>query len=221
MPILGSGNGAENWLTARTFAPLFRDGGLRHGFAERLLGEPLPGSADASLELFWRGMRDYIKERPEAGDPDDIAQCYARLFPDLRKQVGEFGRFRSLREHAYAAAEKDGLARNVKGVEIDIVLETPDHLFIGEAKIDEEFDAVGADVLVHQLVRQYVTATILLDLMRRKKKIEGHKKIVPFIVGGDKDRLHRKEQVRFLIAQHWMRRENVLDWGDVRGLASG
>ena len=66
-----------------------------------------------------------------------------------------------------------------------------------------------------------MTAAILLDLMRRKKKIDGRKEIVPFVVGGDKDRLHRKEQVRFLIAQGWMRRENVLEWGDVRGLASG
>lgn len=221
MPILGSENHTENWMTARTFAPLLRDDGLRRRFAGQLLDEPLPGSADVSIELFWRGMRDYVHQCPEAGDPDDLAQRYARLFPDLREQVGKFGRFRRLREHAYAASDKAGLARNVKGAEIDIVLETPGCLLIGEAKNEDEFDTNGKDVLVHQLVRQYVTAAILLDLMRHKKKIEGEKRIVPFVVGGDKDRLHRKEQVRFMIAQEWMRAENVLDWGDVRGVAGG
>ena len=221
MPILGSENLTENWMTARTFAPLFRDDGLRRRFAERLLDEPLPDGANVSIELFWRGMRDYVHQCPEAGDPDDLAQRYDRLFPCLRAQVRKSSRFRPLQDHNYATSDKAGLARNVKGAEIDIVLETPGCLFIGEAKNEDKFDTSGKDMLVHQLVRQYVTAAILLDIMRHKKKIEGEKRIVPFVVGGDKDRLHRKEQVRFMIAQGWMRRGNVLDWGDARGLAGG
>lgn len=220
MPILGIENLTENWMTARTFAPLFRDGGLRRRFAGRLLDEPLVGGADVSIELFWRGMRDYVHQCPEAEDPDDLAQRYDRLFPDLCAQVGKSSGFHRLKAHNYTTADKAGLARNVKGAEIDIVLETPGCL-IGEAKNEDKFDTVGDDVLVHQLVRQYVTATILLDIIRHKKKIEGEKRIVPFVVGGDKDRLHRKEQVRFMIAQGWMRRGNVLDWGDVRGLVGG
>ena len=209
MPILGSENLTENWMTARTFAPLFRDDGLRRRFAERLLDEPLPGGADVSIELFWRGMRDYVHQCPEAGDPDDLAQRYDRLFPCLRAQVGKSGRFRPLQDHNYATSDKDGLARNVKGAEIDIVIEAPNHLLIGEAKYRSRFSPRRKDVLVHQLIRQYVTARILLDLKGCEKQI------VPFVVGEDRKQLCRIGQVRFMIDHYGMRCENVLEWKDI------
>ena len=42
------------------------------------------------------------------------------------------------------------------GTEVDVVLETPKHLFIGEVKHESTFEADGKLVLVHQLMRQYV-----------------------------------------------------------------
>ena len=93
------------------------------------------------------------------------------------------------------------------------MLESQRHLFIGEAKHESDFGADGRNVLVHQLVRQYVTAAILLDLKGSKKQI------VPFVVGEDKDQLRRIKQVQFMTERLGMRRDNVLCWDDVRGLA--
>ena len=60
---------------------------------------------------------------------------------------------------------KKKLFDNILNTEIDIVLETPTHLFIGEAKHEMGFGADANLVLVHQLIRQYVVATILLKLL--------------------------------------------------------
>ena len=59
MTILGITNRTENWKTAQYFAPLFGANSVR--LARLLLGSGTtlePG--DVSLELFWRGVRDYI-----------------------------------------------------------------------------------------------------------------------------------------------------------------
>ena len=213
MGILKIRNRTENWKTAHDFAPLFRDAEGRRRLAERLLGKPV--RSEVSLELFWFGMRDYVHECPEAGDPDGLAERYGRLFPDLRKQAEGFGQFNKLSERHYAVADKAKLASNLLHTEIDIVLESQRHLFIGEAKDESNFGADGRNVLVHQLVRQYVMAAILLDLKGSKKQI------VPFVVGEDKDQLRRIKQVEFMVAQEWMSRDNVLGWDDVRGLAGG
>ena len=214
MPILGIENRTENWRTAQVFAPLFGDAALRRRFAERLdasIGD------DVSLELFWFGMRDYGKqqgwEKKDYIEP--CAGAYERHFSKLRAQVEEFGRFNELAKCHYAVSNKTKLASNLIRTEIDIVLESRSCLFIGEAKSETGFGTDGRNMLVHQLVRQYVMAKVLLDLKGCEKQI------VPFVVGEDKDQLCRIGQVRFMIAQEWMRRENVLDWGDVRGVVGG
>ena len=211
MGILKIENRTENWKTAYVFAPLFRDAGGRNRLAERLLGKPV--ESKVSLELFWFGMRDYVHEYPEAGDTDGLSERYDRLFPGLREQAARFGQFNRLAGRHYAVADKEKLASNILHTEIDIVLESQRHLFVGEAKHEADFGADGRNVLVHQLVRQYVTAAILLDLKGSRKRI------VPFVVGEDRDRLRRIGQVEFMIAQEWMSRGNVLGWDDVRGLA--
>ena len=102
------------------------------------------------------------------------------------------------------------LTNNLLGTEIDVVLETPKHLFIGEVKHESTFGADGKLVLVHQLVRQYVTATILLQIAGENKEV------IPFVVGDSTDYLKKTSQVRFMISQGWLSQANVLDWGDVK-----
>ena len=66
----------------------------------------------------------------------------------------------------YDVSTKDRMANlgnNLVNTEIDIVLQSPNHLFIGEAKHEMTFGANGRLVLVHQLIRQYVMAKILMD----------------------------------------------------------
>lgn len=210
MPILGIENRTENWRTAQVFAPLFEDAALRRRFAERL-GASIDDGDDVSLELFWFGMRDYGKqqgwEKKDYIEP--CAGAYKRHFSKLRAQVEEFGRFNELAKRHYAVSEKAKLASNLAHTEIDIVLESQSHLFIGEAKSETGFSADGRNMLVHQLIRQYVMAKVLLDLKGCEKQI------VPFVVGEDKDQLCRIGQVQFMIAQKWMRCENVLEWKDI------
>ena len=79
------------------------------------------------------------------------------------------------------------------------------HLFIGEVKHESTFGADGKLVLVHQLVRQHVTATILLQIAGE------HKEVIPFVVGDSTNYLKKTSQVRFMIDQHWLKESNVLD----------
>ena len=101
------------------------------------------------------------------------------------------------------------LTNNVLGAEIDVVLETPDDLFIGEVKHEYAFGADGKLVLVHQLIRQFATATILLRLAGKDKEV------VPFVVGDSADYLKKTSQVRFMIFQGWLKEANVLNWEDI------
>ena len=79
---------------------------------------------------------------------------------------------------------------NLLNTEIDIVLESPNHLFIGEAKSEMGFSPRSNRVLVHQLVRQYVTARILLAYVNLNCK----KSVIPFIVWDKDDEESREVQ---------------------------
>ena len=105
------------------------------------------------------------------------------------------------------------LRNNLVNTEIDIVLESPNSLFIGEAKHEMSFGADGTLVLVHQLIRQYVVARILVD------RLECDKEVVPFVVGDDTKQLRKSRQVGFMIRQGWMKERNILEWRDVKDLA--
>ena len=220
MKILGIRNRTENWKTARLFSPLFGEESI---CLAKCLGEQTetrPG--DVHLELYWKGMRDYLHKLRNAGkdnphDSHDFAKRYTCLFPDLRARIQEFGQFQPLRDKNYDVRPEDeegmaDLRNNLVNTEIDIVLETPGHLFIGEAKHEMSFHADGRQTLVHQLIRQYVMATILIDC------IGSGKQVVPFVVGDTREGLKRKTQVKFMIQQDWMKAENVLEWGEIKKL---
>ena len=104
---------------------------------------------------------------------------------------------------------------NLRNTEIDIVLETPQYLFIGEAKGEMTFGADGGLVLVHQLIRQYVMAVVLVDLLVSKGCPQ--KKVVPFVVG-DAAKLERARQVKFMRHQGWLEKRNILDWDKIKDL---
>ena len=218
MAILEITNRTENWKTARYFAPLF---GYRSVWlARRLLLEKErarlePGAV--RLELFWRGMRDYFHqdEKKLEAEVGTLARTYSDLFPSLREEIETFGGFQELREGNYNVAPRDGpsrLASNLRNTEIDIVLESPNHLFVGEAKHLSRFGASGDDLLTHQLIRQYVMACILL-------KVSGEgRNVVPFVVGDSRGDLKKPLQVQFMLDKGWLREENILEWSDIEAL---
>ena len=226
--ILGINNRTENWKTARYFAPFFTCDSTRANFAQRL-AEPkrIPGGK-VQIELFWKGVRDYIN-RPDVATSHDFADCYKRLFSDLRRRIKEFNSCqpsnRGLRlpnPWNYDVCAEGGVEKlynNLRNTEIDIVLESPNHLFIGEAKGETTLRGNGDLVLVHQLIRQYVVAKILVD----HRVAEGYpeKRIISFVVG-HKTRLpslKNTAQVKFMIDEGWLKEKNILSWNQIKELA--
>ena len=74
------------------------------------------------------------------------------------------------------------------------------------------FGANGNLVLVHQLIRQYVMATILVEISNNRPR----KQVIPFVVGDNVGTLKKSSQVRFMISQGWLREANVLCWGEIK-----
>ena len=220
--ILGIKNRTENWKTARSFAPFFGDEGACRELAQRLLGETLGPCSPVKIELFWRGGRDYAHTKTIIGKA--FADPYKRLFGGLRKQLQDFGMLEVPNDINYCADTHEGvkgLRSNVLNTEIDVVLETPRHIFIGEVKEESELGRDVKYVLVHQLIRQYVTTNILLDIIRVMGTSKPNKQIVPFMVAneGKLSGLKEHEQVEFMDHQGWLRKEdNILSWREIESL---
>jgi hypothetical protein len=222
-------NRTENWKTAYEFAPLFRDANARRKLA-KCLGEPEETKpSQVTLELYWKGLRDYLHQNKRGADKTlnaDAIRClanrYSECFSDLREKIekytvkdrGKRGTFKILNERNYRATEAIRLGNNLYNTEIDIVLETPHSLYIGEAKLESDFGTNGDLVLVHQLIRQYVMARILLNYLGKEKVV------VPFVVGPDASKLKNYSQVDFMICQGWLKEKNVLEWKDISNLYS-
>ncbi|MCY3986179.1 MAG: hypothetical protein OXF23_03945 [Candidatus Dadabacteria bacterium] len=101
------------------------------------------------------------------------------------------------------------LYNNLRNTEMDIVFETDGHLFIGEAKYESDFGTDGKLVLVHQLIRQFVTASLLVKVQGKQKKV------VPFlIVDDDKKSPKNNGQVDFMLCRKWLFQENIRTWKD-------
>ncbi len=214
MSILGINNRTENWKTARHFHPFFGDAGVE--LAERL-GEP-KGTAkgEVQLELYWKGMRDHLHDCEKENADNELAERYECLFPDLRNAIKDFEGLRLPNGSNYrvdATENKSKFRNNLINTEIDIVLASPGHLYIGEAKHEMSFGADGNLILVHQLIRQYVMAKILLDIRGCTKKV------IPFVVGDNAKRLRKSRQVAFMIDRGWMCEKNVLKWREIQDLA--
>ena len=223
MGILGIENRTENWKTAQSFAPYFNDGAARLELAIRLGAPKESSQEDVRIELFWPGIRDHLywETKYKGGRNEDhfpkLCNLYGCMFPDLRKKIETF---RSGNQHLnlpqkwnYNPSLDSGsivrLGNNLVNTEIDIVLETPGCLFIGEAKYESDFGTDGGDVLVHQLVRQYVMAWILVA------ERGCNKKVIPFTVGGNQNQL----QARFMKNQGWLNPKNILSWDCIEKLA--
>ena len=207
--VLGIENKSENWKTARCLAPLFGDRAIR---LARRLGEPdSTASEDVRLELFWKGVRDYRTDDGRKCGENSLVRSYGSQFDTLRKSVKEFGQFQPLRPDNYKADSEERekkLTENLFNTEIDIVLESPTRLYVGEAKYTGKLHANAGYVLVHQLIRQYVMARIVVDISGCDKTV------IPFVVGANR----KRRQIEFMIGAKLMLKSHVLNWEDVEGL---
>ena len=155
-------------------------------------------------------MRDFMNGRDEKKWKAEIGKHYrnSKLFGNLRERVMDFAGFQALKEHNYDHSETEGLYGNLYNTEIDIVLESQHALYIGEAKGEMSLGADSKLVLVHQLIRQYVMANILVDLIGTQKCV------VPFVVGCNE----RQHQIQFMVEQGWLEKRHILQWGQIKQL---
>lgn len=226
MGILGIKNRTENWKTAESFASFFKDKSALAALAKRV-GESVEDSqTDLQIELFWRGVRDYLKKKNKSISElyDLVGSARLKRFGCLRQDAIDFGlnvgedwNYDVCNRYPITLSGKDSdkLSNNLFYTEIDIVIQTPNCLLIGEAKGESTFDAKSKYVLVHQLIRQYVTATILVDLTSIKKNV------VPFVVGESSklDSIRNNAQISFMIDQGWLKEKNILSWKCIDKLA--
>ena len=144
---------------------------------------------------------------------ENFTQHYNCMFPNLRDKIKELQeklpyKFSALQDHNYNVCEPEHqtkLFNNLRHTEIDIVIETSDCLFIGEAKDESRFRGIPNYVLMHQLIREFVMARILLAVRGCKKEI------IPFIVWS-KHNGRKPFEVEFMVKQSWLERENILTW---------
>ena len=131
-----------------------------------------------------------------------MSECFARdyeeLFGDLSEEIAEFELLSCSKKYE-VPIDKIQLYNNLVHTEIDIVLESSNCLFIGEAKAEMDFGSDGRLVLVHQLIRQYVVAKLLICRLNLKKTV------VPFVVGDNPEQLRKKGQLKFMICQKGLR----------------
>lgn len=235
MSILGiEENRTENWQTVKHFFGLSDDAKAKAKLVRRL--DPKNAEVEEiRMELFWCGMRDFAFFS-EVDLDDKIVETYEYLFGDLREQVARRDYTRALnlnedRNYKVPTNEKDRsrLVSNVKKTEVDIVLDTPSRVFIGEAKYESDLGKNGSLVLVHQLIRQYVAVSILVHLAGCEKRV------VPFVVTTECNResMKKKAQVEFMSAKEkgvvrgaaplrpWFCKCNVLTWSDINHIRVG
>ena len=230
--ILGIENRTENWKTALTFARMYPENiaSLANNllksyceFPDSNLPNLQPGQV--RLELFWKGVRDHVHQTKEKGQTliEEFALLYKQQFPHLQDKIVDFSnegkrKFNDLKCDNYDVStmeSKKKLFNNLLNTEIDVVLEAPNHLFIGEAKLEMSLKGDSSNVLVHQLVRQYVTANLLL------KHLACDKTLVPFIVKDKKRNPNLALQTRFMICQGWLKEKNVFTWSEIEKIARG
>ena len=236
--ILGIPNRTENWLTASIFIPLIvhnRQNELAAWIIKNAKGTQVSfGPGEVSLELYWKGFRDYCSQKgDEKPSQEETVARYRECFSNLSEKICEYNRqdesqqqkFRSLRPHNYVCPEESlksakSLYSNLLNTEIDIVLSTPGYLLIGEAKHEETFGTDSRLVLVHQLIRQYVMASILADMIGDNCRNEAKKEIIPFIVCDYPSKTTKTAQVQFLHQMKWLCLENVISWEDMHRLVT-
>lgn len=219
MAILGIENRTENFRTAEHFAQFMQTNG--HSLLDLLGVSTESSETETSLELFWKGMRDFLHNKKHHDNNERLAEVYDSHFLDLRREVQCFRtarsqQFANLEDWNYDASTPERrkmLRDNLVNTEIDVVLETEHCLYIGEAKHLMRFGADRGLVLVHQLVRQYVMATILMDIWSDENGGR-KKKIVPFVIGASENFL----QVQFMRDSGRMLENHIVTWDQIANL---
>lgn len=213
-------NKSENWRIAK----LFINGSgekVAKSIAEKvLLNCNLPNSTSIEYELFWKGYRDYCDHIDGKGRNVDIKdralQVYNAKFKSLRAEIEKYNAsyFPRLnlddcgRNYTVSSESIDDFFRNLYNTEIDIVIRAGDCFLIGEVKHTQSFSADSGHILVHQLLRQYVVASIILEEISR---MESKKfRVIPFIIADGNAK--NTGQIKLLQHLGWLNEKNIFSW---------
>jgi hypothetical protein len=228
--ILGINNRTENWKTAITLGPLITSQ-KQNRLADLIINKVetnhmLFGSNEVVMQFFWKGFRDHWNQISSSFSKEaminETAAVYNRLFSNLRNQVIEYNvkaphnKQLKLNKTNYICLESDKrgkelLFNNVVNTEIDVVLEAPGFLLIGEAKDEQTFGATLKHTLVHQLIRQYVMTSIVLEMRGKRRDF----KLIPFIIGNNAE---TTAQVTFMVHQKYLSDANIITWEELEVL---
>lgn len=217
MGIHGIPNRTENWITAKHFVPLLNDKKALLRLITALNQTDTSGEDDVELELFWKGIRDrrflFNNDDEKRKFERELVTLYKKTFEGLWEKIDAFKGFKPLKGVNYRVndeASEKRLINNLLNTEIDIVMRTRDHLYIGEAKRACGFGSDSRNLLVHQLVRQFVVARLIVEYQGLNLCIK------PFVILDKHPNPKRyPTQLRFLICQGWMPAGNVLTWNDL------
>ncbi|REL27514.1 hypothetical protein DXX93_13735 [Thalassotalea euphylliae] len=219
MSIFNINNRSESWRISRQF--ILGGYGLSNKLANKVVsnvGQELSGEVE--LELFWTGFRDYCHSQSITLENksllNEVGIAFEKNFSTLFEQVESFNKRNTVKlridssKHNYRLNNQSlcKLVKNLYHTEIDIVISTGNSLLVGEVKSEVSFNANSEYVLVHQLIRQYVMATILVHLLN----INGQNitQITPFVIA--EKNVSRSAQVRFMIDSGWLHQSNIFDW---------
>lgn len=231
--IVGIRNRTENWKTASTLAPLIAFN-RQNELANMLISNATSsqssfGRDEVRIELFWKGFRDLWKQQSKSLDKQAMihtaADRYKRLFPSLRTKIEEYNEWAALNNQPKLNLYKDcnyvcldseeaTLYDNLLNTEIDVVMSAPGFLLIGEAKYEQTFGAASRHMLTHQLVRQYVMASIVLDIVE-ENQTTNRAKVIPFIIG---DNAKATAQVKLMHHLNFLLLSNIITWNELERL---
>lgn len=230
--ILEIPNRTENWETAQSFAPFFQDNELLSKLVKRLNPCDTSEKEDLKIELFWKGVRDRRFELGKGNKKHasckknafekELVELYERVFGDLKRKIkSSCYDLRLPKDWNYDidtenSDQKTKLINNLLNTEIDIVIQSSNSLYLGEAKAECGFSSNGGNVLVHQLIRQHVVGRLILKHSNSKLKL---KQFVVLNERADYDAL--PEQLKFVICQGWMKDSNRLTWKCIESIANG
>ena len=187
--------------------------------------------------MFAKPWRDYFHtlgigyKRAAMQAMPAIAGLYEQLFAGLQQQIFAFEGFSlSVRkgylqeQRNYNPTNHEGLFRNLYNTEIDVLIEDDSSIYVGEAKGEMSFNANATHhMLVHQLVRQFVTASIWAAYEAAVIGEGNQKLIVPFIVS-DREKLPKlrnNNQVQFLLHNGWLSPDKLIAFEDISQLRLG
>ncbi|TLX46073.1 hypothetical protein C1E24_14990 [Pseudoalteromonas phenolica] len=177
-------NRSESWRIAKSFIDYGAEE-LSEKIAQDVLNSLHIKRGSVQLQkpiqysLFWTGLRDYCdSHKINRRDLDFIKRVktiYLDKFAGLEQQVYEFAANhkeqsvnirldKTKQNYIVNDVSEQRFINNLYFTEFDLVIQTGNYLLIGEFKDTQTFGANSKHVLVHQLIRQYVSANILLGL---------------------------------------------------------